>query len=120
MSTPAIELAQRLRSLSSHPGFRDLIRLSEKTVKVAEDAFVNFEGWDKEELSARSIAFRSAKKFHVSLFQEINWAIEGGIEEARQEQVAGRDPFGREAADAADNLRNTVLETYDTRVPGTY
>lgn len=124
-TTLSIDMANRLFALRGQPGFIDLIRLSEETVKVAEDAFVNFDGWDKDELAARSIAFKAARRFHQMLWSRVESVIQGGIEEARQaRQEAVDDPFGKDAADMADNLRVAVLERqsdmYDTRVSGTY
>jgi len=121
----SLDVANRLHALRSQPGYYDLIRLSGECVRVAEDAFVNFEGWDKDELAARSIAFRSAKRFHEMLWMKVESVIQSGIEEARQaRENAMDDPYGKEAADMADSLRAVVLQrqadTYDTRIPGTY
>jgi hypothetical protein len=122
-TTLSIDIANRLHSLRAHPGFYDLVRISEETVKEAEEAFVNFTGWDKEELAARSLAFRSANKHHQRLWEKVEAAITNGIEEARQARDEA-DPYNKETADMADNLRTAVLrkhsEAYDTRVPGTY
>lgn len=125
-TTMSIDIANRLYSLRAHPGFNDLVRLSERTVKVAEDAFVMYEGWDKDELNARSIAFRSARRFHEMLWGLMENTIQNGIAESRQAQeaVSLEDPYGEEAANMADHLRVAVLkrtdESYDSRVSGTY
>ncbi len=126
-TTLAIDIANRLLSLKGHPGFVDLVRISEQTVKAAEDALVNFEGWDRDELAARSIAFRAAKRSHEMLFVNMAVAIQTGIEEAARIRDANATPgalFSKEAADCSDELRAMVLQLgkneYDTRVPGSF
>lgn len=127
-TTLTIDKANRLLALKSHPGFNDLVALSEQTVKAAEDALVGFEGWDKDELVARSIAFRAAKRSHEMLFGRLVKAIQDGIEEAVAIRDANATPselFSAEAADMADDLRVKVLQhmddtKYETRIPGTY
>jgi hypothetical protein len=127
-TTLTIDKANRLIALRAHPGFNDLVALSEQTVKLAEDALVGYEGWDRDELNARSIAFRAAKKSHEMLFGRMAHAIQEGIEEAaavRDANATSGDPYSRDAADMADELRAKVLQhidetRYDTRIPGTY
>lgn len=127
-TTMTIDRANRLHALKGHPGFQDLIALSQRTVDVSKDALVNYAGWDKDELVARSIAFRAAVKSHEMLFVRMAQAIQEGIEEAMQiqgSQATPSDLTNRESADMADELRALVLQqidnnSYDTRVPGTY
>ena len=116
----AIDVANRLLSLRGHPGFQDLMRLSQETVRLAEVAVTEYEGWDKDELVARSIAFRAAKRSHEMLFVRMANAIQAGISEATTEQGNTK-----EAADMADELRALVVkqldeENVETRVSGTY
>jgi phosphate uptake regulator len=120
-TTMGIDIANRLYSLKTHPGYYDLVRMSEGVVQMAEDAFINFEGWDKDELQARSLAFQAAKRFHKLLFSKIEEAIASGIEELRATRQA-EDPFAKEHADMADDLRVAALqfESNETRIPGTY
>lgn len=114
-----IDRARRLSSLKSHSGFYDLVALSAETVHIAEEAFINFAGWDKDELSARMIAFRAAKQFHALLFSKVDDAIAEGVEELRAGKETQPDAFSKESVDAADELRNTVLKD-ETRIAGTY
>jgi len=120
----AIDKANRLHSLRAHPGFNDLVALSEETVRIAERELVEFAGWDKDELVARSIAFRAAKKSHERLFMGIMRTIQEGIEEAAILR-GSEDPYSREAVEMADELRLKVLQhaeatNYETRIPGSY
>jgi len=108
-TTLAVDRANRLHSLIAHPGWNDMVALSEQTVKIAEDALVNFEGWDRDELVARSIAFRAAKKSHQRLFNGIQQAVQAGVEEAAV-LMDSEDPFSRATADMADDLRVRILQ----------
>jgi hypothetical protein len=125
-TTLTIDKANRLIALKAHPGFNDLVALSEQTVKLAEEALVGYEGWDRDELNARSIAFRAAKRSHEMLFGRMAHAIQQGIEEAAAVRDSGAPgDFSAEAADMADQLRVRVLQhmdetKYETRIPGTY
>ena len=121
-TTLGIDIANRLYSLKIHPGYHDLVRMSESVVQIAEDAFINFRGWDKDELQARSLAFQAAKRFHTLLFSKVEEAISSGIEELRAAKQEA-EPFSREVADMADDLRVAALQFADdneTRIPGTY
>lgn len=120
----AIERARHLASLRAHPGFPYLIELSESIVRIAERAFVDYQGWDQAELVARSIAFRAAKKSHELLFSGLAQAIAEGSEEA-QNILNEPDTYTREAADMSDELRALILEQqrgneWDSRVPGSF
>jgi acyl-coenzyme A synthetase/AMP-(fatty) acid ligase len=126
-TTLPIDRANRLLALRGHPGFQDLIAISLQTVKAAEAAVVDYDGWDKDELVARSIAFRAAKRSHEMLFVNMAAVIQNGITEAvqlRDEQVAAL-PNDKKSAEMADELRALVLEQmkddkYETRIPGSY
>lgn len=122
--TLTVDRANRLLALKAHPGFNDLVALSEQTVSAARAALVDYEGWDRDELLARSIAFRAAVKSHEMLFVRVAQAIQAGIEEAAALKSSA-DPFSSDAADMADQLRVMVLQqekesNYDTRTPGSY
>src|ERR1700733_3001540 len=120
----SIERARHLATLRTHPGYPYLIALSEQIVKLAEDALVSYQGWDKDELVARRISFRSAQRQHELLFSGIARAIDEGTEEATI-MLHSQDEYSREASELADELRALVLEnekarSYDTRILGTY
>lgn len=126
-TTPYIDRASRLLSLRGHPGFGDLVALSQETVNIARAALVNFEGWDKDELVARSIAYRAAEKSHEMLFVRLAQAIQTGIEEASAVRDAAipANQYSKEAADMSDELRAQVIQqidqsNYETRTPGSY
>jgi len=120
-----IDRANRFMSLKAHPSFNDLFALSTEIVAVAEAALTTFQGWDKDELVARAIAFRAAKKFHEQLFVKMATAIQEGVAEAMR--MKNEDPAvfnDRHAADMADDLMIKVLEketeVNEMRVPGSY
>jgi hypothetical protein len=123
-TTMTIDRANRLIGLKSHPGFNDFVALINEVVKVAEDAFVSYEGWDNEELVARSIAFRAAKKFEEQLLTRMGGLIQAGIAEAMMARDANPQANNADAADGADELRAAILteldNRYETRVSGTY
>ena len=125
-TTLTVDRANRLMGLKAHPGFNDLVRLSEETVRAAEAAVTEYSGWDKDELVARSIAFRAAKRSHEMLFTRMAQAIQDGVAETLQQRSEQPLTFDAREADAmAEDLRAEVLrqideQNYDTRVSGTY
>ena len=126
-TTPTIDRANRLMGLTSHPGWNDLVAISINTVKVAEAAVVMFEGWDKDELAARSIAFRAAKRSHDILLASVASAIQTGVQEAAESLARSAEalPNDRNATDLADDLRSAVLRqveetSQETRIPGSF
>jgi hypothetical protein len=120
-TTMTIDRANRLMGLKSHPGFQDLVALSLETVRLAEAAVTDYQGWDKDELVARSIAFRAAKKSHEMLFYKMATVIEEGVLEATQKRQNNNDA---DADAMAEELKVEVFrqldERFDSRVGGSF
>ncbi len=122
-TTPAIERANRLMSLRTHPGFLDLIRISQEMVKAAADVCADYPGWDAQQIVVLKVRMQAAKEHHELLLAKINEAIREGIEEATARAASLPAKTAEEAVDHGDYVRQRVLEKFeemDGRVPGSY
>lgn len=122
-TTPAIERANRLISVRSHPGFLEILRISQNIVQMAVDNSNSYPGWDPQQVMVLQIRQKSAKEHHQLLLSEIQRAIEEGIGEARAQVANLPVKSAEDAVDQGDFVRQRVLETFaemDDRLPGTY
>lgn len=123
VTTPNIERANRLMSVRSHPGFLEILRISQNIVQMAVDNCADYPGWDAQQIVVMKVRMQCAKEHHQLILSEIQRAIEEGVGEAR-EQVANLPAKSAEdAVDQGDFVRQRVLETFsemDNRLPGTF
>src|SRR5271154_3505234 len=123
-TTPAIERANRLLGLRAHPGFADLLRLSQELVQSAADICADYPGWDSQQIVVLKVRMQCAKEHHTMLLAKINEAILAGI----AEQAAAQNLPKKSAADAMDQgdlVRQEVLTHFagmdeDNRPAGSY
>lgn len=123
VTTPTIERANHLMSLREHPGFVDLIRISQEIVKEAEDICGNYGGWDEKQITALQIQMRVARTHHQRLLSKMAEAIEQGIQEAQNQIPTIPVKSAEEAVDQGDYVRQRVLEKFqenDNRAAGSY
>lgn len=123
-TTPAIDRANRLMGLRSHPGFSDLIRLSQDLVQQSADILIEYAGWDPQQIMVLKARAQAAKEHHLKLISIINDAIEIGIAEQRALQNTLPEKTAAEAVEQGDYVRQQVLTRFremdDMRVAGSY
>lgn len=123
VSTPNIERANRLLSLKSHPGFLDVLRLSQELVKEAADLCADYPGWDPQQITVLKVRMQVAKEHHRALIGKIMEAIQIGIEEGRAALPSMPEKSSTEVMEQGDLVRQAVLEKFedaDMRAAGSY
>jgi hypothetical protein len=119
-----IERANRLMALRVHPGFSDLVRISQSLVDEATAIAIDFAGWDAQQISILKARAQAAKEHHALLFAKMTEAIREGVEE----QAASAnlpDKSVREVLETGDLVRQEVLTKFsdldqESRLPGSY
>ena len=122
-TTSAIERANRLVALRSHPGFIDLLRLSLELVQQAADICADYPGWDAQQIVVLKVRMQAAKEHHQALLAKIQNAIEIGVAEASAQAQSFPEKTAEEILDQGDHVRRKVLEHFeeaDGRLPGSY
>jgi hydroxyethylthiazole kinase-like sugar kinase family protein len=122
-TTPAIERANRLISLRTHPGFLDILRLSQELVDSATAILVNYGGWDKDQITVLKVRAQAAKEHHELLIAKINDAIQDGIAEGRAQAETLPTKTAEESVDQGDYVRQKMMQKFeelDTRPSGSY
>ena len=118
-----IDRANRLMGLKDHPGFVDLMQISQQLVKEAVDSTSDYPGWDKDMMVVLKVRQQAAKEHHMALTQRVAAAIQAGIEEARASVANFAQQPVAEMQEQGDYVRQAVLtkfEEQDNRVPGSY
>lgn len=124
-TTPKIERANRLLSLREHPGFRDLIRLSQELVQTATDLCTDYPGWDAQQIMVLKVRMQAAKEHHNLWLSQVSNAIQEGIDEAKELRAVSALPekSASDAVDQGDYVRQATLrkfEDMDNRPAGSY
>ena len=123
--TPAMDRAQRLLSLRQHPGFRDLIRLSQDMADKVDMDLRRYPGWDLQQLAVLHARVKAAQEHHEAWMNAIQEAINQGEAEAVElrdaNQLAAKTP--EQIVEESDMLRIRMLNRFaemDNRIPGSY
>jgi hypothetical protein len=119
-----IERANRLMALRVHPGFQDLVRISQAMADEAGRISITYPGWDPNQLMVLKARAQAALEHHELLFAKISEAIREGVEE----QAASAnlpDKSVREVLETGDLVRQEVLTKFsdldqESRLPGSY
>lgn len=128
-TTPTIERANRLISVRAHPGFLDIVRMSQEIVQSAVDQCMDYPGWDEKQMMVLTIRQKCAKELRQLLFDKINDAIADGIAEAKAQTTESTMPTktaeqtAEQAVDQSDYVRMKMLERFDEndmRAAGSY
>jgi len=122
-TTPAIERANRLISLRTHPGFLDVLRISQELVQSAADQCADYPGWDPQQIVVLKVRMQCAKEHHALLIARINEAIYQGIEEGKAQAANLPSQTPEEAVDRGDFVRQRMLQQFnemDNRPAGSY
>jgi hypothetical protein len=124
-TTPNIERANRLLGLRSHPGFLDLLRLSQTLVQDAADTCADFGGWDSQQIIVLKVRMQAAKEMHQALITRMQNAIQAGLDEAKATLPTMPAMTATEMMDQGDLVRQHVLQNFETmdadqRSPGSY
>jgi ElaB/YqjD/DUF883 family membrane-anchored ribosome-binding protein len=123
-TTPTIERANRLISVRAHPGFLDIIRISQQIRDEATAVLVDFGGWDKDQVMVLKVRAQAAKEHHSLLLSKIQDAIQAGLDNASEITEAILTRTAEEAVDQGDFVRQKVLQRFDendtSRVAGSY
>lgn len=132
-TSPTIERANRLMNLKAHPGFPDLVRLSQDLCEKAAKDCAEFPGWDPLQITMLKVRMQVALEYHQIFFARIKEAIEDGIAEARVRDQAllehatsesDRIAIAADALNRSDQVRMKVLEQFshqdEMRVAGSY
>src|ERR1700677_2713287 len=82
-TTPVIERANRLLGVKAHPGFIDILRISQALVDEAVAASIDYPGWDSQQITVLKCRAQAAKEHHQQLIRRIMAAISDGLEAAR-------------------------------------
>lgn len=124
-TTPEIERANRLLALRQHPGFFDLLRISQDIVQTAADVCAEYPGWDAQQIVILKVRMQCAKEHHQLLIQKMQEAIREGVEQ-RAAQVDREELQNTPADGQADFVRREVLNRFadmdveDQRAAGSY
>ena len=112
-TTPTIERANRLLGLRSHPGFIDLLRLSQEIVQSAADICADFGGWDAQQIVVLKVRMQAAKEHHELLIAKMQDAIRAGVEEdsMRRSSMPAKSP--EDVLAQGDYVRQEVLTKFD-------
>jgi hypothetical protein len=116
-----IDKGVRLQQLRSLPGYGDLYRISEALVKIADDACIEFGGWDPLQIATLKARAHAAREFHATLWKLAAEAIEDARKaerEAMEEQMAARTT--QQAAADSDELREDTFEEFAKMDVGSY
>ena len=123
--TPAMDRAQRLLSLRQHPGFRDLIRLSQDMADKVDMDLRRYPGWDLQQLAVLHARVKAAQEHHEAWMGAVQEAINQGEAEAVElrdaNQLAAKTP--EQIVEESDMLRIRMLNRFaemDNRIPGSY
>jgi hypothetical protein len=118
-----IDRANRLMGLRDHPGFADLMQISQQLVTEAVDSTSDYPGWDKDMMVVLKVRQQAAKEHHIALTQRVAAAIQAGMEEARANVANFVQQPVAEMQEQGDYVRQAVLtkfEEEDNRVPGSF
>lgn len=122
-TTPTIERANRLMGLRVHPGFLDLVSLSQEIIQEAVDTCSSYPGWDPQVMVVLKVRMQVAKEHHERLLGKINETIQNGITEGRALISSLPAKTADEIVDQGDYVRQEVLKHFeeeDQRVAGSY
>lgn len=122
-TTPGIERANRLHALKHHPGFPDLVRITQDLVQEAINACTRYPGWDSQQIVVLKVRQQCAVEFHDAVLVRIDNAIQAGIAESRALMANLPEKTASEIVDQSDYVRQKVLESFqeqDNRVAGSY
>lgn len=125
-TTPTIERSNRFLSLKAHPGFYDLILLSQQLVQEASDQSRDYPGWDPQQMVVLKCRAQASHEHHEALLARMQNAINTGIAEATR-LIAEHQLESKTAAeviDQGDYVRQAVLEEFgkmdETRASGSF
>ena len=117
ITTPTIELANRLMHVQTLPGFLDIIRISQELVKDADTACADYGGWDPQQIVVLKVRMQAAREHHALLLKKIKDAIEAGIleQKAAMESAKPTPEEIRSAIEQGDLVRQAVLTKFDQK-----
>lgn len=121
--TPAMDRANRLMAVIAHPGFREVMSISEELVRQTREAADDFGGWDPQQIVMMKVRSQAAKEHHQLLLARIKDAIAQGIAEGREKAASLPEKSAAEVLEQGDLVRQAVLqkfEEFDMRIPGSY
>jgi|SRR5208282_3287542 len=128
-TTRNIERANHLLALKGHPGFRELVLLSQELVQTAVDTCIDYGGWDKDQIVVLKVRMQAAKEHHQTLFAKIQEAVQIGLAEMQQLQSENviQPKTAQEAIEHGDFVRQRILQEsaewdtgHETRAPGSF
>lgn len=123
-TTPNIERANRLISVRAHPGFLDVLRLSQEIVQEAADNCADYPGWDAQQITVLKVRMQVAKEHHQRLLVKIQQVIENGIAEGQEFAANLPAKSAEESLDQGDYVRQRMLERFESqdemRAAGSY
>jgi hypothetical protein len=122
-TTPAIERANRLISLKSHPGFLDLLGLSRELVQSSIDQCSDYPGWDTMQIVVLKVRMQAAKEHHELLIAKVLEAIRTGVDEQMALAATLPTKTVSEVLEHGDFTRQEVLKKFDeldSRPAGSY
>jgi len=114
-TTPTIELANRLISLRAHPGFLDLVRLSQELGQEAAEICSDYPGWDPQQIVVLKVRMQVAKEHHNALIAKVEAAIQAGLEELREKVNTLPAKTPEEIVDQGDYIREKMLQHFADR-----
>src|SRR3981189_3554609 len=86
--TPAMARANRLMSIRVHPGFLDVLSLSQEIIQEAVKACSGYPGWDSPAMVVLKVRMQVAEEHHQGLLGKIQEAIQDGIAEGRTQAAS--------------------------------
>jgi hypothetical protein len=122
-TTPNIERANRLISLKAHPGFFDLLALSQELVQSSADQCADYGGWDAQQIVVLKVRMQAAKEHHQLLISKILEAIRTGVDEQMAMSATLPEKTVGDVVEQGDYVRQQVLtkfDEFDTRPAGSF
>jgi len=121
--TPAMDRANRLISVKGHPGFLEILRISQDLVNTAQDICTDFGGWDPQQIVVLKCRAQAAKEHHQLLIAKIHEAIAEGIAEGSAVASTLPEKTPTEMIEQGDHVRQEMLKKFDEmegRTAGSY
>jgi hypothetical protein len=114
-TTPAIERANRLIAVRSHPGFLDILRISQDLISEADEACRSYPGWDLQQILVLKVRMQCAQEHHKMLLAKIQDAVDDGVAEAKRQMDAAilKTKTPAEIVEQGDYVRQAVLTKFD-------
>jgi hypothetical protein len=106
-----------------HPGFLDVLSLSQEIIQEAVKTCSGYPGWDPQVMVVLKVRMQVAEEHHQRLLGKIHEAIQDGIAEGRTQSASLAETTVEDSVDQGDYVRQEMLKKFeenDNRMAGSY